>query len=247
VPSRTVPFVNYAIIALNLVCFLFELGMGADLERFVMHAAVVPYAFTGPDHVLDAGDIIHALVTPALGLRILLAMFLHAGWAHVLGNMLYLYVFGDNVEDRLGHARYIVFYLLCGYVATYAHIWSDPRSHIPSVGASGAIAGVLGAYIMLYPNARVVTIIPIFFFIQLVQVPAVFFLGLWFLQQFIYGAFSLSTAHTVQSGGVAWWAHIGGFATGFVLVWLLQRPERRPPARDSWWEDGYPSRRVRGW
>ena len=137
-------------------------------------------------------------------------------------------------------------YLLCGWAATYAHIAASPDSTLPSIGASGAIAGVLGAYITLYPRARVVTLVPIVFFIEVLQVPAVFFLGLWFLQQFLYGALSL-TENTAQTGGVAWWAHIGGFAAGFVLVWLFQGRKRRPSSRDTWWEDEYRGRRVRGW
>ena len=247
VPSRTFPFVNVTLIALCCAAFLLELGMGENLERFVMRAAVVPVLFTGADHSLGAGDLVRATLDPSLGSRVLFAMFLHAGWAHLLGNMLYLWIFGDNVEDRLGHLRYLVFYLVCGWAATYAHVWADPASQLPALGASGAIAGVLGAYMTLYPHARVVTLLPLGFFSQLVQLPALFFLGFWFLQQFVMGAFSLGARTSASSGGVAWWAHIGGFAAGLILVWLFQKPERRPPARDSWWEGAYRGRRVRGW
>ena len=153
-------------------------------------------------------------------------MFLHGGWAHLLGNMLYLWIFGDNVEDRLGHFRYLVFYLLCGWTASYAHIWSQPASSVPSIGASGAIAGVLGAYITLYPRARVVTLLPLGLFSQLVRLPAAVFLGLWFVQQFLLGAFDLAGPEG-KGGGVAWWAHIGGFAAGFVLVRLFRKRGRR--------------------
>jgi membrane associated rhomboid family serine protease len=236
VPSRSVPFVNYALIAANALFFLMELGLGADLERFVARAAVVPVLFTGPDRALDLAEVLWTSLNPALGTRVLLAMFLHGGWAHLLGNMLYLWIFGDNVEDRLGHFRYLVFYLLCGWVASYAHIWADPASRVPSLGASGAIAGVLGAYLTLYPRARVVTLLPLGLFTQLVQIRAVWFLGFWFLQQFLSGTLSLAV-RTAQSGGVAWWAHIGGFAAGFLLVWVFQDPKRRAPARDSWWQD----------
>jgi membrane associated rhomboid family serine protease len=246
VPSRTYPFVNIAIIVVNVLAFLLELTMGQDVQAFLMDVAVVPARYTGPDHVLSLPEVFLTSLNPALGLRVLIAMFLHAGWMHLIGNMLYLWIFGDNVEDRLGHLRYLFFYLFCGWVATYAHIWSDPASRLPSLGASGAIAGVLGAYIMLYPQARVVTLVPLGIFFPLVQIPAVFFLGVWFLQQFVAGAFSLG-ARTAQSGGVAWWAHIGGFAAGFLLVWILQKPDRRPPSRDSWWEQSYGGRRVRGW
>ena len=246
VPSRTFPLVNITLIALNCAAFLLEVGMGEGLERFVLRAAVVPALFTGADRALDAADVVRTTLDPRFGSRVVFAMFLHAGWAHLLGNMLYLWIFGDNVEDRLGRFRYLVFYLVCGWTATYAHVWADPASKVPSLGASGAIAGVLAAYMTLYPRARVVTLLPLGFFSQLVQVPALFFLGFWFLQQFAMGAFSLA-AKTSAAGGVAWWAHIGGFTAGFVLVWVLQKPERRPPGRDPWWEDPHRGRRGRGW
>jgi len=245
VPSRSVPLVNYALIALNAGLFLLELGMGPGIERFFYQAAVIPQLYTGLDRSLSVPEIVVTTLHPELGFRLLISMFLHGGWAHFLGNMLYLWIFGDNVEDRLGHLRYLVFYLLCGWAASYAHIWSDPASQLPSIGASGAIAGVLGAYMTLYPRARVITLLPLGLFTQLVQIPAVFFLGLWFVQQFLAGALSLG-ARSAQTGGVAWWAHIGGFAAGLALVWLLARPERRPPARDAWWKDAYRGRRIRG-
>src|SRR5262245_26658893 len=242
VPSRTFPVINVTLIVVNVVFFLMELGMGPRLERFLFHAAVVPAIFTGRDHVLSLPEVIRTSLNPDLSLRVLLSMFLHGGWAHVLGNMLYLWIFGDNVEDRMGHLRYLVFYLLCGWTATYAHIWAEPASRMPSIGASGAIAGVLGAYIALYPRARVVTIVPLGFFFPLVQIPAIFFLGFWFLQQFLAGGLAL-VARTAESGGVAWWAHIGGFLAGFRLVGLFQSPRRRPIQRDSWWRDEAARRR----
>jgi membrane associated rhomboid family serine protease len=246
IPSRTTPWVNYALIATNALFFLYELQLGLRLDRFLMSAAVIPDLYTGADDSLSPLEVLTTSLHPELGVRVLASMFLHGGWAHILGNMLYLWIFGDNVEDRMGHVRYIVFYLLCGWAASYAHIWSSPASPIPSIGASGAIGGVLGAYIALYPQARVVTFLPLGFFSQLVQVPAVFFLGFWFLQQFVSGALSLTATQT--GGGVAWWAHIGGFAAGFALVGLFQQRERRPRARDDWWSTSHPPpRRVRGW
>ena len=245
VPSRSFPIVNIALISLNALAFLLELGMGRHLERFLYQSAVVPALYTYGDRVLDLGDVIRSTFDPDLGLRVVYSMFLHGGWAHILGNMLYLWIFGDNVEDRMGHLRYLVFYLLCGWTASYAHVWSDPRSVLPSIGASGAIAGVLGSYMTLYPHARVVTLVPLGLFTQLVQIPAVFFLGVWFLQQFIAGTLSLG-ARTAQTGGVAWWAHIGGFVAGFVLVWVFQNPRRRPPSQDASWEESHRGRRVRG-
>jgi rhomboid family protein len=238
VPSRTFPVVNVTIIVLNVIFFLMELGLGQQLQGFLFQAAVVPVLFT-PDHAGTASvlEILLASLSPALGLRVLLSMFLHGGWLHIGGNMLYLWVFGDNVEDRMGHGRYAVFYLLCGWAATYAHILSQPASRMPSIGASGAIAGVLGAYLTLYPRARVVTLIPLGIIFPVVQIPAVFFLGFWFLEQFLAGAMSLG-AHTAETGGVAWWAHVGGFAAGVGLVALFQRPQRRPPPRSKrWWEE----------
>lgn len=247
VPSRTFPLVNLVLIGLNCLCFFLQLGMGRGLEAFFMRAAVIPALYTEGDHVLGPIDVIATTFDPDLGFRVLTSMFLHGGWTHLLGNMLYLWIFGDNVEDRMGHFRYLVFYLLCGWIASYAHIWSDPGSVIPSIGASGAIAGVLGAYLTLYPHARVETLLPLGLFSQLIRIPAVFFLGFWFLQQFLYGTLSLSARTDQTGGGVAWWAHIGGFAAGFVLVWLFQNPKRRPPARDAWWGGSDRGRRTRGW
>ncbi|HET7291189.1 MAG TPA: rhomboid family intramembrane serine protease [Vicinamibacteria bacterium] len=247
VPSRTVPFVNYALISINALLFLAELGMGEGLPRFFMRSAVIPALYTGHDGALGPLEIVETTLSPDLGLRILLSMFLHGGWLHFLGNMLYLWIFGDNVEDRMGHGRYLVFYLLTGWAAAYAHIWADPRSAVPSIGASGAIAGVLGAYVTLYPTARVVMLIPLGIFTDLVQVPAVFFLGIWFVQQFFSGFLSLAAPS--EGGGVAWWAHIGGFAAGFAFVSLFAQKSRRPSARETWWSDDerYRRRRVRGW
>jgi len=238
VPSQTWPVVNLLLIGLNAAFFTLELAMGDQLQGFLTQAAVIPALYTHAPHHHVAGGMVHiflASLAPGLGFRILLSMFLHGGWAHILGNMLYLWIFGDNVEDRMGHLRYLVFYLLCGFGASYFHIWAEPTSRMPSIGASGAIAGVLGAYVTLYPRARVITLIPLGIFFPLVQVPAVFFLGIWFLQQFLAGALSLA-APTAETGGVAWWAHIGGFAMGFLLVGIFQKPQRRPPSRDTWWE-----------
>jgi membrane associated rhomboid family serine protease len=235
VPSRGVPIVNSALIALNVIAFVMEIGMGRQLERFFYQAAVIPVLYTGPDRSLGPLEAIATTLDPALGGRVFFSMFLHGGWLHVAGNMLYLWIFGDNVEDRMGHLRYLFFYLLCGWTASYAHIWASPASRVPSIGASGAIAGVLGAYITLFPHARVVTLLPFGLFSQVVAIPAVFFLAFWFLQQFLAGALTLA-APTAETGGVAWWAHIGGFVAGFVLVGAFAR--RRPAPRDEWWRRG---------
>lgn len=237
VPARRFPFVNITLIALNGLAFLWELGLGERLPRFFYAASVIPALFTGPDRALGPIEALVTTVTPDLGFRVLVSMFLHGGWMHFLGNMLYLWIFGDNVEDRMGHGRYLAFYLLCGWVATYAHIWASPTSTVPSIGASGAIAGVLGAYITLYPHAKVVMLLPLGLFTQLVKVPAFFFLGFWFLQQALFGSFSLGSPD--DKGGVAWFAHIGGFVAGLALVAFFQIPQRRPSSREAWWEDGW--------
>jgi membrane associated rhomboid family serine protease len=231
VSLRRFPFVNIALIALNVGAFAMELGLGEGVVRFVHRAAVVPVLYTGADRALGPLEALVTSFDPDLGRRVWVSLFLHGGWAHLLGNMLYLWIFGDNVEDRLGHARYLIFYLACGWTASYAHIWSQPASSVPSIGASGAIAGVLGAYITLYPRARVMTLVPLGLVAPLLEVRAVAFLGFWFVQQFLLGAFGL-VAPGGEHGGVAWWAHIGGFAAGFILVRLFRRPRRRrAPAR----------------
>jgi membrane associated rhomboid family serine protease len=237
VPSRTFPLVNITLIALNVLAFLWEMSLGPHIERALMQVAVVPLLFTGGDGSLGPGDVLTSAFDPQLSFRVFFSMFLHGGFAHIFGNMLYLWIFGDNVEDRMGHGRYLVFYLLCGWLASYAHVLSDPGSRLPSIGASGAIAGVLGAYFLLYPHARVVVAWPppLLFFLPLMQIPALIMLGLWFLQQFLFGLGSL--AFPTEGGGVAFWAHAGGFVAGLALVRLFERGERRPAARDLWWED----------
>ena len=229
VPSRTTPVVTVTLILINVVVFLYELMLGRELGLFFRQFAVTPALYFG----VPAGGI--APVQAAdLAMPLLTSMFLHGGWMHLIGNMVYLWIFGDNVEDRMGHGRYVVFYLLCGGAASAAHIWSNPSSTIPSLGASGAIAGVLGGYLLLYPKARVVVLIPISFFLHTMEVPALLFLGFWFVQQLFSGALSLGAA-SAQTGGVAWWAHIGGFVAGFALVYVFARKRHKPVKRDEWW------------
>ncbi len=221
IPSRTVPFVNYALIVLNCVLFLYQISLGYQLEKFLYTWGVVPAIFFAPLTYRELGlfDRVLPLVT---------SMFLHGGWLHLLGNMLYLYIFGDNVEDRLGHIKYFFFYVLCGVFAVIAHLLTNPYSRVPTIGASGAIAGVMGAYFFLFPYSRVVTLIFIFFFIDVIEIPAFFFLAFWFILQFLNGTISFS-AQNAASGGVAWWAHIGGFIAGILLLFLfgVHRTSRR--------------------
>jgi membrane associated rhomboid family serine protease len=238
IPSRTVPVVNVALIIINVLAFLYEITLGSTgLDVFLRQYAVIPARYFAAGY-LDQFGLVHHYGMTDLVIPIFTAMFLHGGWVHVGGNMLYLWIFGDNVEDRVGHGRYLIFYLLCGVLATMAHIMFNPESKMPSLGASGAIAGVLGAYILLYPRARVITLIPIFFFIEFIPIPAVVLLGIWFLQQFFAGAMSLSVP-SAQTGGVAWWAHIGGFLAGMLLVNLFKRRDYFPVERDLWWRDRY--------
>jgi rhomboid family protein len=203
---------------INIVVFMYELSLGDALEPFIYQFGVVPYAVA---HWPQSDLPFLAIVIPYLT-----SMFLHGGWLHVIGNMWYLWIFGDNVEDRLGHFAFLVFYLLCGIGAGVVHTLLNVSSTVPSVGASGAIAGVLGAYLVSYPYARVLTLVPIFVFVQVIEIPAMIVLGLWFIMQFFYGTASLATTSVSQSGGVAWWAHVGGFVIGILLVGLFPRKDR---------------------
>ena len=216
IKSRTVPFVNYALITLCGVVFLYELSLGAKVGHFIRLTGVTASDVSAS---LLRG---HFAARPALTL--FSSLFVHGGWMHLLGNMLYLYIFGDNVEDRIGHGSYLVFYLLCGAASALVQVYAEQGSTAPLIGASGAISGVLGAYLLLYPGAKVLTLIPLFIFFPVVEVSAFFFLGFWFLLQFVQGALA-SAGGDAAMGGVAWWAHAGGFVAGAVLlpVFLLLR------------------------
>jgi len=209
IPSRTVPYITITIIVLNTLAWFVELSMDErTLTQFLYVYGVVPAAFSAP-----------TLIT---------SMFLHGSWSHVIGNMWYLWIFGDNVEDRLGHGRFIVFYLLCGIAAAMGQILIDPSSELPTIGASGAIAGVMGAYFVLYPHSRVLTLIP-WIFIQIIELPAIVLLGFWFLMQFLSAGVIAVTAKTHGGGGVAFAAHVAGFIVGVIGVFVF-----RKPAVDRW-------------
>jgi membrane associated rhomboid family serine protease len=215
IPSRTTPYVTISLISLNVLVFVYELSIGRAVDAFTLYFGLVPAAFSW--------------------VTVFTSMFLHGGILHVAGNMLYLWIFGDNVEDRMGHGRFLVFYLLCGVAAALAQTITAPDSVVPMVGASGAIAGVMGAYFVLYPKSRIVTLIPLFFFFQVIEVPAILFLGIWFLMQFVSGVGSIvTTAGGGPAGGVAFWAHVAGFVAGISGVIVFRRPERQ---RVEWWHD----------
>lgn len=214
IPSRTFPFVNYLLIGINFLCFFYQLSLGPYMQHFISIWGVVPLRVTTLH-----GDFVQ-IFSPFIT-----SMFLHGGWLHVLGNMLYLYIFGDNVEDRLGHIRYLLFYLLCGISASIAQVLAAPYARVPMVGASGAIAGVMGAYFCMFPYSRIVTLVFVFFFIEFIEIPAFFFLLFWFILQFLNGTLSFSTSNAA-AGGVAWWAHIGGFVAGILLLMVFKRKRR---------------------
>jgi len=213
-PRRTTPFVNVLLIVVNVLMFFWELSLGAAIQPALQNLAFVPATFWSS-----------APLVPSV-VAMFVSMFLHGGWLHLGGNMLFLWVFGDNIEDRLGHGRYLLFYLACGVAATLAHAAMNPSSSVPSIGASGAIAGVLGAYLLLFPRQRITTLIPIFIFITVREIPAIVLLGFWFVLQLFVGTVSLGGSIHEQ-GGVAYFAHIGGFLTGMVLVILLGGLPRR--------------------
>ena len=220
-PHYTTPWVNYFLIALNTLVFLFELALGPrHLDAFLFSFGMVPAHLTA---ALRAGAYAAAL------LPVLTSMFLHAGWLHIIFNMWWLWIFGDNIEDALGHFRYLIFYLLSGLGAALVHIMFNLGSQVPSVGASGAIAGVMGAYFVLFPSARVLTFIFVFF----TWLPAWLILGYWFVLQFLSGAATSLTAQQGSSGGIAVWAHVGGFLTGVVMIKLF--PRRAPRYRFTAW------------
>jgi membrane associated rhomboid family serine protease len=213
--------VTVAIVGINVVVFLLELviQVSGSLDVFFLNWGVIPYDITH-------GIGLHAILT------LFTSMFLHGGFLHIAGNMLYLWIFGNNVEDAMGRPQYAIFYLLCGVLSGLTQVAAGPNVQIPSIGASGAIAGVLGAYIVLFPRARVATLIFLGIFVRTVNLPAILVLGFWFLLQLLNGVLSMST---FQSGGVAWFAHIGGFLAGLVLVWLFAR-RPRPPAGPTQWQ-----------
>ena len=210
IPSRTFPFVTITIIVLNAAAWILELSLSPeDLERFLFIYGVVPANFHFP--------------------TLFTSMFLHGSWSHILGNMWYLWIFGDNVEDQFGHGKFVVFYVLCGVAAAFGHMLLNAGSMLPTIGASGAIAGVMGAYFIMYPHSRVLTLVPIFLY-DVIEVPAIALLGFWFLMQ-LFSAGAVATATSGTGGGVAFAAHVAGFLVGMGGVFVFRK-------RDARWEVG---------
>lgn len=215
IPSRRFPVMNVVLIGINVIMFLYEVSLAVpEREAFLRVYGMIPRQVTGifATEAVSLGD---------FG-SVFTAMFLHGSWMHIIGNMLFLWVFGDNVEDIVGSWRYLLLYLLAGAVGNFAHVITNPASALPTIGASGAVAGILGAYLVNFAHARVVTLIPLGIFLTTVELPALFFLLFWFVLQLISGFASLGVESV---GGVAWWAHIGGFLAGVLLVRFLR--ERR--------------------
>lgn len=217
--SATFPVVNIVIIIINALVFFYELSLGEALNRVINTFGLVPAHWI---QVVQTNPFnIAGVVVPFFS-----SMFMHGGWMHFIGNMWFLWIFGDNVEDSMGHGRYIIFYLLCGVGAGVVHLITNIQSTVPTIGASGAIAGIMGAYMVLYPRGRVLTLIPIFIFFQFIEIPAVVFLLIWILIQTFQGVLTLGMA---AGGGVAWWAHIGGFAIGAIFIFLFRKRRPIPP------------------
>lgn len=223
IPSRHYPLVTRLLVLASVLVFLYEWSLPARKLWVLVHSwGVVPARYSSLEHLL--------VYRWELALPLVTSIFLHGGWMHLASNMLYLWIFGDNVEDRMGHGRFLVFYLLVGVLGNAAHILADPASRVPAIGASGAIAGVLGAYLVSFPGARVATLVPLGIFLTVVQVPAVLFLFAWFLLQLANGVAALGVPSAQQ---VAWWAHIGGFVAGLLLVGVFATDRQSGRVRDA--------------
>ena len=230
-PTKRTPIITILLIGINAVVFFYELSLSqGGLDRFTLQYGLVPSRVTSS-------------LTLETGLTFITSMFLHGDWLHIGGNMLYLWIFGNNVEDRLGIVRFIIFYFMSGIVAGLAQVMIDPQSSVPMIGASGAIAGVLGGYIVLWPRARIQTLVIFWYFIRIIELSAAWVLGFWFVLQLLNGALSIGV--TAQTGGVAFFAHIGGFIFGVLLIKFFTMGR----ARQDWWmaPPGQPRSPNRWW
>lgn len=206
-PTRTFPLVTVSLITTNVLIYLYQIGLGPQEARFIHEWGLVPVRLLGKGYSLRSSH-------PEI-INVFSSMFIHGGLMHLFGNMLYLWIFGNNVEDIMGHFRFFLFYLISGFIATMVHVLTAPNSRIPLVGASGAISGVLGAYFVFFPTARIYTVVFLLYFIRIIRVPALFFIGVWILSQVVN---SVATLGYGEGGGVAWFAHIGGFLAGIFLA-----------------------------
>jgi rhomboid family protein len=222
---QTFWFATLALIVVNTCVFVFELSLGPQLNQFVFIFGLIPARYS-----TSHGIIITSL--PDFLVPVFSSMFIHGGWLHLIGNMLFLFVFGRSIEDRYGHGRFLFIYFLSGFGAAVTHIIFNAGSKVPTIGASGAIAGILGAYLVSFPTARITTLIPLFFFFWTVQLPALLVLLYWFLIQFVAG-FQMLAIESATHGGVAWWAHVGGFLLGMILAIVLPK-RRRPRVIETW-------------
>lgn len=209
--SHSFPFINITLITINILIFLYEQSLGDNLYEFIYQYGLIPTVLFSKSDLTFTDRL----------LPFLSSMFLHAGWMHIIGNMLFLYIFGDNVEDRMGHLKYLAFYILTGFIAAFFQIATNLSSQIPMVGASGAISGVLGAYLLFFPKSKILTLVFLVIFVQLIRLPAVVFILFWFAIQLLSGIGSLSLSDSM--GGVAFWAHIGGFIGGVIIAKSFQK------------------------
>ena len=225
IPAKNFPYVNIGLIVINSVIFIYVLSYGHGFDQLIFTLGFIPARFI-------AGQS-ETLFSPAGFLPVFSSMFLHANFIHLISNMWMLWIFGDNVEDCMGHGRYLLFFLLCGVASILAQAISNPQSAIPMVGASGAISGVLGAYLITYPHARILTLVPIVILFYIIELPAYFFLGFWFAIQLIQGSLYSLNSDQVVGGGVAWWAHIGGFAAGVLFLQIFRCKDWQRPVAPS--------------
>lgn len=213
IPTRKIPFITIVLILVNIIVFLYEISLQSQVNNLLQVAAVIPARY-----------FVQETVSLTYFWPLFSSMFLHGSWMHLISNIWFLWIFGCGIEDRMGHINFLIFYLLCGIIANIVHIFINANSLIPVIGASGAIAGVLGAYMFLFPSSRVTTLVPIFFFISIVRIPAFFFLGYWFFLQFLNGLATIG--QTRHIGGIAWWVHIGGFISGILLLLAFVKRRR---------------------
>ena len=218
-------FSTFALITVNTLVFVYELSLGASINQFILTFGLVPARYTTPHGAIILSGLAVFLVP------VFTSMFIHGGWLHLIGNMLFLFVFGRSIEDRFGHGQFLLLYFLCGFGAALTDIMFNMGSKVPTIGASGAIAGILGAYLVSFPTARITTLIPLLIFFWTIRIPALLVLGYWFLIQFVAG-YQMLSIESATGGGVAWWAHVGGFVLGMLLA--LAMPKRRQRAVQVW-------------